>query len=239
MLDQDWFSNFEIPNCPAMARVSNSPFQREHFERWKSWLREDELRRASTYRRQADQELFVARRGVARESIAQMRGILPNSIRFIVAASGKLQWSSDDLDRQPCVSFRELDFSIAKTSGLVAMAACESVRIGVDIETIGPLPELEIMAMQNLHPTELQIWNEIPQRDRTLAYYQSWIVKEAFVKALGTGLNHPPNSIVSAQALSGSAQGTVQLLNLTSPTCHGHFWMAPIGKTGRIAIVIL
>jgi len=251
MLEPSFSFSVELPDCPAKVNVACSPFSLKQLTSWTSWLRAEEIQRVSTYRRQLDKELFIARRGLARENISRILNIEPSSIQFSTESMGKLCWASDDLDHQPSSPHPKLDFSISKTSwqvascdesipcGLVAMAACESERVGVDIETLGALPELEILAMQNLHPLELKIWHQIPQRDRTLAYYQLWVVKEAFVKAIGLGLSQPPNSILSIQALTGRAEGTVAVVNDEMKTCSGRYWLISIGEMQRLAVVTL
>jgi hypothetical protein len=132
---------------PARTTVVCSPFPSERLDNWKSWLRDDELQRVSNFRKRVDQELFVARRGLARESIAQMRRVKPGSIYFQSESMGKLSWASHDLDHEQSSSIRKLDFSISKSTGIVAISVCESVRVGVDVETIEALPELEMLAM--------------------------------------------------------------------------------------------
>lgn len=239
LLEQVVTSILDLPDCHAITTVACSPFPSERLDKWRSWLRDDELQRVSSYRNRVDQELFVARRGLARESIAQTGRVRPSSIYFQRDSMGKLSWSSDDLDHQQSNSIRKLDFSISKSIGIVAMSVIESARVGVDVETIEALPELEMLAMQNLHPDELQVWNTIPRADRTIAYYQLWVVKEAFAKALGVGLSQPPSSISSTQALTGLPRGTVQVKNNEGYACTGEFWMTSIGQTQRIAVVIV
>ena len=238
LIEQSASLILDLPDCPAIATVAFAPFPSERLESWRSWLRNDELQQVSKYRKKIDQELFIARRGLARESIAQMLTILPSSICFSVESLGKLDWASDDLDRQQINSIRKLDFSISRSTGIVAMAGCESARVGVDIETIAALPELEMLAMQNLHPDELHIWRAIPRKDRTIAYYQLWVVKEAFAKALGVGLSQPPSSISSTHALTGLPRGTVHVENNEGNACTGEFWMTAIRQTRRIAVVV-
>ncbi len=239
LIEQSASLILNLPDCPAMATVACSPFPSERLESWRSWLRHVELQQVSKYRKKVDQELFIARRGLAREIIAQMLMVRPSSIGFSVESLGKLDWASDDLNRQQSNSIRKLDFSISRSTGIVAMAGCESARIGVDIETIAALPELEMLATQNLHPDELHLWSAIPRKDRTIAYYQLWVVKEAFAKALGVGLTQPPSTISSTQALTGLPRGTIQVKNNEGKACTGEFWMNSIGQTRRIAVVVV
>ena len=239
MTEQDFFSTLELSDCHAKVMVASSPFRREPFARWRSWLRDGEIQRLAMFRRRVEQELFIARRGLARESIAQMLAVRPGSVHFSVDDLGKLGWASDDLDSLQTRSHYGFDFSISKTPGRVAMAACPSGRVGVDIETIGPLPELEMLAKQNLHPNELQIWHTIPIADRTSAYYHLWVVKEAFAKALGTGLSQSPDSILSIHALEGLPRGSVTATDSDSYLHVGMFWMTTLGEMGRIAVVTL
>lgn len=227
----------EIPDCPVNVKVVGSPFPQKQLASWRSWLRADERQRVAAYRKRTDQELFIARRALARQGIAQQLNVEASSIHFSMEPTGKLRWAVDDVANQSNASYRQLDFSISKTTGLVAMAVCESALVGVDIETIGALPELEILAKQNLHPIELQIWNTLPSLDRTVAYYQLWVVKEAFAKAIGVGLAQQPNSILSTQALMGQAHGTVELVDDETNACSGSYWMTSIGDNHRLAVV--
>ena len=67
-------------DCPATADLIYLPVDPALLSKWTSWLTDDERLRRSGYRRREDQQLFVARRGLARGCIARELFLAPQSI---------------------------------------------------------------------------------------------------------------------------------------------------------------
>jgi len=60
--------------------------------------------------------------------------------------------------------------------------------VGIDIELIKPLPDLEQMGQLVYHPQEALEISRMNQNDALVAFFRCWTRKEALVKLIGIGL---------------------------------------------------
>jgi 4'-phosphopantetheinyl transferase len=65
----------------------------------------------------------------------------------------------------------------------------------VDLELVEPIGEVRALARAVLSPRELSHLDALPEPQRLRAFYDAWTRKEAFLKALGCGLNRPPDGV--------------------------------------------
>jgi 4'-phosphopantetheinyl transferase len=79
-----------------------------------------------------------------------------------------------------------LHFNIAHTEGLVAMAVCRHARVGVDVEKIGRAPLA--VAERYFSTAEAQQLRALPPEVQPRRFVRLWTLKEAYLKAMGTGL---------------------------------------------------
>lgn len=87
-----------------------------------------------------------------------------------------------------------IHFSIAHARRWVWVALCRESPVGIDVESLRPLPRLtEFFTV--LHPQERNALASIQdRRQREMAFYRCWTRKEAVLKALGQGLCTPLDS---------------------------------------------
>lgn len=84
---------------------------------------------------------------------------------------------------------RGLHFSVSHAEGVALIAVCASARVGVDVERIRPLDDLDAVAAQVLSTGELEALNALEGRRRDEAFFRYWTAKESIVKASGEGLS--------------------------------------------------
>jgi 4'-phosphopantetheinyl transferase len=221
-------------DCPATAELVHMPSDPTELQLWSSWLTSDEKSRCASYRRREDQNLFVARHGLARECIANQLSLAPESIRLLSLKSGKLGWNPHDHGYEQST----IDFSVSRTAGVAAAAVCKTHFVGIDVERICLLPEIKTLAIQNLHQVELKYWQELPEVARLHAYYRLWVVKEAYAKALGVGLTLPPRDILANEAMNNN-RGIVLSDIDSAPTNEAEFWLTRVGTDKVLAVVVL
>lgn len=63
------------------------------------------------------------------------------------------------------------------------------LQIGVDVEEARPGREFASIAESFFAPDEVAVFRRVPQREQTAAFYRAWTRKEAYLKAIGTGLS--------------------------------------------------
>ena len=106
----------------------------------------------------------------------------PATVTFRYSAYGK-----PDLARRPAE--RPLRFNVSHSGSWALIAVTLDQRIGVDVEYVRPLENLDRLARTCLSDSELDVFQSLPESARQLAFFHAWTRKEAFVKACGAGLS--------------------------------------------------
>ncbi len=230
----------------TLATCLQAPFRLEDLEQWNGWFSPEEQQRYDRYRRGADRELFAARRGLARLTIANVSGLSPDSIQLIESPCGKLSWKERNQPSSTESDFSALngsdsaiDFSLSRSKNIVVAATSIKHRIGIDVETIQELPELSLLARQNLHPAEFTIWRSLSREEQTLAYFRLWVVKEAFAKALGVGLSISPDRFLAVDTIEQKLEGKIEYWQDRDTLILGHFQQKDISDHQICAMVLV
>ena len=84
-----------------------------------------------------------------------------------------------------------LRFNLSHTAGLVVCAVSMGTEVGVDAEDTRRRMADESIAAHYFAPEEVALLAAAPPEDRPLRFLQFWTLKEAFVKAHGSGLSIP------------------------------------------------
>jgi 4'-phosphopantetheinyl transferase len=141
----------------------------------------DERARAGRLRTLELSHDFVAARAARREILARYLGARPERIEFVRAAGGK-----------PAVAGGgDLRFSASDTRGAALLAVAHGREVGIDVERARPLHDALELARRFLSPAEQRVLAGVEGPEREATFLRCWTRKEAFVKALGTGLAHP------------------------------------------------
>lgn len=116
--------------------------------------------------------------------------------------------------------------------GLIAFAAGAST--GVDVEERSPRRDLEGMAARFCGPTEREALATVEEQKKTNLFYRLWTLKEALVKALGSGFACDPAAFeVPPGVLQGARSGTICL----HPGRAQYWRLTDIGETRFSAAV--
>jgi 4'-phosphopantetheinyl transferase len=136
-----------------------------------------ERERASLFWRKADGERYVASHGVLRLLLAGYLGCDPLGLDFRTGEHGK-----------PFLPGSGLEFNLSHSSDLALIAVAHERRVGVDVEVLRPMPDLEDLAPRVCTPDELVILTGLAEPARTHAFLGLWTRKEALAKASGEGI---------------------------------------------------
>lgn len=144
-------------------------------------LAEDEINRAERFQFSQLRESFVITRGVLRYLLGRYLNLHPASIRFIYGSKGK-----------PAVeSATGIQFSMTHSGSMAAVAITVLCPIGVDLEQIRPLPDMQQIAGRFFCAEEAAEIMTLPPGERERAFFHCWTRKEAYIKAIGSGLFAP------------------------------------------------
>lgn len=127
---------------------------------------------------------FITARAVLRILIARYTGIRPQSIRYRIGSHGKPRLDHDTAN---------LSFNVSNSGGLAVFAFARGCELGVDIERIRPIEDLDDIAGRYFCTREFESIQRTSGQERVAAFFRCWTRKEAFIKAIGRGLSFPLN----------------------------------------------
>jgi 4'-phosphopantetheinyl transferase len=88
-------------------------------------------------------------------------------------------------------SHSNLRFNLSNTTGLVVCAVSRDCEVGIDVENIGRVVDIEALAPTVFAPKELADFRRCPPSERRDHFFAYWTLKEAYIKARGMGLSLP------------------------------------------------
>lgn len=144
-------------------------------------LSSDEQTRAEGFKFFEDRNRYVIRRGLLRQILGRYLGRAPSAIEFKQGAHGKPEIKRD-------YRSAPVFFNTSHSSGIAVFAFTPTCPIGIDVERLLEIPEIEAIASHFFTPRENQILMNLPVRFRLQAFYNCWTRKEAVLKATGEGI---------------------------------------------------
>jgi phosphopantetheine--protein transferase-like protein len=149
-------------------------------------LDESERAHAATLRRPLDALRYRRAHAALREIVGAYLQTPPERLRWRLGPHGKpaLEATSD----------RVLEFNLSHAGGWALVAVADRP-VGVDVEALRPLAQLEGMIRRWCAPDEQRRLGALPQERRDAAFLACWTAKEALLKAIGCGLQLPPQRI--------------------------------------------
>lgn len=145
------------------------------------WLSPSEQERAARFVFPRDARRYRAAHVALRCLLATHAGV-PAHIEFEIGAHGKPGLGSAGA----------CGFNLSHSGGtaLIGLSACAG--IGVDIEVLHPIDDIDALAERNFSVAEIKELQRIPAHQQQQAFLSGWTRKEACLKALGTGLSVEP-----------------------------------------------
>jgi len=146
-------------------------------------LSTEERLRADRFRAARHGQRHVVAHGLLREILGAYRRRPPGGLEFALGAHGKPALVAAD-DAEP------LHFNLAH-SGDHLLVGIARQPLGVDLEVLRPDRHFLRLAGRFFAPAELHALRSVDEAARPEAFYNAWTRKEAYLKALGTGLSVP------------------------------------------------
>jgi 4'-phosphopantetheinyl transferase len=171
---------------PALAEGEAHVWRtRVDWARWEWHLLSEERRRLTRFRQPEDSAREATGRGVLRFLLGGYLQLPPAEVALAAGPHGKPVLAASASVR--------LEFNLSHSGEWVLLAFARGGRVGVDLERERPVDE-ERIAREFFHPAEVQEWERQEPRERLTAFFRLWTLKEAYLKALGTGLSKVPSS---------------------------------------------
>jgi len=148
-----------------------------------SLLDAEEKMRAERFRVDVARQRYVAARALTRLLVARCTNADPSALIFAAGARGKprLEFPKPT----PAVWFNTAH------SGDTAVVALATAELGVDVECLRPVPNLRRLAQRFFSDTEMKQLSARSEYDREAAFLTLWTCKEAYLKAVGSGIAMP------------------------------------------------
>jgi 4'-phosphopantetheinyl transferase len=144
-------------------------------------LDEGERARLGRLRVNADRTAYLVVHALLRSVLSVHAAGSPDTWRFVTGSAGK-----------PAVAFpaasRDLSFNLCHARRRVGVAVASGREVGIDVEDAARAGALEELVHLFLSPSETGELHSVPPERRRERLLSWWTLKEAFVKARGTGL---------------------------------------------------
>jgi 4'-phosphopantetheinyl transferase len=144
----------------------------------------DERTRAQLFHFERDRKRFIVGRGMLRMILGFYLNFEPSQLKFCYGKNGKPALADTFGKGRIC-------FNLSKSDGVALFAFTGDREIGVDIEKIRDIPEMEQIAENFFSVRENEVFRALPRSEKQEAFFSCWTRKEALVKAIGDGLSCP------------------------------------------------
>ncbi len=167
-----------------------------------------ERSRADRFHFERDRQRFVTARGLLRVILGRYLDLNPSHLRFVYGDYGKPALA-------PASVTRGLQFNLSHAHSLALVTVSRDRQLGIDLEYIRPIPEVEQIAELILSPQEKGAWRALAGTEKLETFFGLWTCKEAYTKAKGEGLARPMDQIQVGPVLGkeialGSVNGDTQ-----------------------------
>jgi 4'-phosphopantetheinyl transferase len=146
-------------------------------------LSADERERARRFILPRHRLQFVERRAALRRLLGERLGIAAARVRLSTAIDGKPSLAAP-LDRSG------VTFNQSHCGDLSVYAFASRTDVGIDVEAIRVIEDADHVASIAFSKREYETYERLPPSDKPIGFLNCWTRKEAFVKAVGSGLSH-------------------------------------------------
>jgi 4'-phosphopantetheinyl transferase len=191
-------------------------------------LSADELARAGRFRFAADRARYCLSRAGLRSLLGAYCGAPASAIQFTYSAYGKPALAGTG---------RDLQFNISHARGVTAYAITRGRPVGIDVERVRPGGDWEHIVRTQFAAAEAEAYRALPAQDRLTGFFTAWTRKEAFIKALGTGLSRP----LSGFAVTLAPGEPARLLSIDGNPAAAALWTirdVPVGPPYVAALAV-
>jgi 4'-phosphopantetheinyl transferase len=136
-----------------------------------------ERERSARFHFERDRDAFVASHSWLRTLLGHYLQTDPRSLEFLFGKYGK-----------PTIRSAAIHFNLSHSGAMAACAVTRDHEVGIDIERVRPLPDLESIARRFFDPEDSGKLLELGEEERVSAFFRYWTRKEAYVKAIGARL---------------------------------------------------
>lgn len=132
----------------------------------------------------------------------------------VAATSIELELGEHDRPTLRGAGRKALDFNLSHTGERALIAVGSPLRVGIDIERVDATRDISGLAARFFTEAEGEVI--FASEDPVRTFYRFWTCKEAYLKAIGTGLSRSPRSFDIRLDASGGRADVVDAENAES-----------------------
>ena len=146
-----------------------------------STLSTDETQRAARFHFEVDRNRFIVAHACLRLILA----------RYLRCEPLQLDFSTNEYGKPAVLNDHKFEFNLTHSGDYALIAVTRERKVGVDVEHIRPGADLESLAARYFSQREVSELTVVPLEQKTIAFFNGWTRKEAYIKAQGLGLSLP------------------------------------------------
>lgn len=152
-------------------------------------LSDAERTRAASFRFERDRNSWVAAHTLLRRALSErLPEVAPSAWRFESDPGGRPELAAP-------FKATGLRFSLAHAPEAVACVVTQEAPCGIDVERLAREVDVETLSRRTASTAELACLQALPAADRGARFMRLWTLKEAYAKAIGSGLATPFDSL--------------------------------------------
>lgn len=144
-----------------------------------------ERERAEQFRFDAHRDRWLAGRLALRRILARELGVVPRGLAFDTLAHGKPILTSEYA--------ATLEFNMSHSLSCALVGVMRGAALGVDVEAVERIADIHAIAERNFAEEERAQLFALADAEQAEGFYRIWTRKEAYIKAIGSGLGHALN----------------------------------------------
>lgn len=153
-------------------------------QRWVEMLSEDERTRAARFHFERDRQHFTATRALLRIILASYVEADPKALRFRYSDKEKPSLISERAENI-------VEFNVSHSGNAALLAFTRGRALGVDVEYMREDFDHNAIAARFFSENERCQLAALAAAERYRGFFRCWTRKEAYIKAVGTGLSLP------------------------------------------------
>jgi 4'-phosphopantetheinyl transferase len=144
-------------------------------------LSADEQSRADRFYFERDRRRYIVSRGLLRQILSRYLALDGHDLVFRYGEWGKPALGDYE-------NTRDMQFNLSHAADRVVCVLATNRRVGIDVESIRPIPEADDIVDRFLPPENSRNYHSLNASRREEAFFWHWTRREALFKALGHGL---------------------------------------------------
>ena len=196
-------------------------------DRFSPLLNQDEQSRAARFIVPEPRIQFILSRALLRIALGQYLRTGPREVRFRAAQHGKPELAEQ----------HGLHFNLSHTEGTTVIAVTRAGQVGVDVERIRENLDPLQLGARFFSQKESEWLRSQPPAQRFAAFFACWTAKEAYIKALGSGLSTPLADFAVIPH-PGNAELDLEIYGKPEDSKHWSMWQLDLGPGLRSAVAV-